>query len=296
MAKSAYQRIKHMVQISKTGCLCSMPPIKAKAMALMLGLSFCALSQAQLVAGIDVGTASYRSNESANGQFLNRESGLISGPRFYFGAQRNWRSKGWLAEFDYKTGSVDYFGLTNLAVPVAANGHVRIFQLSTVLHWPISEFSNNGGIAIAPRLGYRNQARRVEGNPIITSLQEDYQEGIAALGIVVHNEFDRGFGLRARFEIERSLAPRLRAEYPGVYAAAQFNPSPQWRPQLELTGYYRINPRHSVSVTAKLNNYSSGSSGVATLTPLTLGPAIVTNFPGQTVKVNSLNAGYAYHF
>ncbi len=254
---------------------------------------------AQLVAGIEVGTSSYSANESAKSRFLNRESGLLNNTRFFFGAQRNWKTKGWIAELDYRTGSVDYFGLGPNAVPVATTGQVRLVHLATTLHWPVAEV-DNWGFAVAPRFGYRSQSRRIDGNAALASFVENYQEGVFALGVVVHNDFERGFGLRARFELERSLAPRLSADYPSIYQPALLHPKGVWRPMIDVTGWYRINPRHSVTVTAKVQDLRSGASDltplVAVPNPTTLIAAVAPNFPGQRIRVNSLNAGYAFHF
>jgi hypothetical protein len=253
---------------------------------------------AQLIAGIELGTSSYNANERVNSTFLNRESGLLNGTRFFFGAQRNWKTKGWIAELDYKTGSVDYFGITTNGLPVAATGNVRLVHLATTLHWPVSEV-DDWGFAIAPRFGYRSQSRSVDGNPAVSSFNERYQEGVFAIGLVVHNEFERGFGIRARFELERSFAPRLGIDYPNVYQGAQLNPKGVWRPLLDVSGWYRINPRHSVTVTARLQDLRTGPSDQSSLVAVAGGQPIApgtNNFPGQKIRVNSLNAGYAFHF
>jgi hypothetical protein len=253
---------------------------------------------AQLIGGIEMGTSSYKANERASSQFLNRESGLLNGTRVFFGAQRNWKTKGWIAEFDYKTGTIDYFGLTANAVPVATIGEVRLVHIATTLHWPVAEV-DDWGFAVAPRFGYRSQSRSADGNAAIASFAEKYQEGVFAIGLVVHNEFERGFGIRAKIELERSIAPRLGIDYPGVYQAAKLNPKSLWRPMLDVSGWYRINPRHSVTVSARLQDMRTGAVDPALLVATAGGPASNAggnNFPGQKVRVNSLNAGYAFHF
>lgn len=253
---------------------------------------------AQLIAGIEMGTSSYKASERTSSQFLNRESGLLNGTRLFFGAQRNWKTKGWIAEFDYKTGSVDYFGLTTNAVPVATTGEVRLVHIATTLHWPVAEV-DDWGFAIAPRFGFRSQSRSADGNAAIASFVEKYQEGVFAIGLVVHNEFERGFGIRAKIELERSIAPRLGIDYPGVYQTAQLSPKSLWRPMLDVSGWYRINPRHSVTVSARLQDLRTGAIDPALLVAIAGGPSSNVggnNFPGQKVRVNTLNAGYAFHF
>jgi hypothetical protein len=253
---------------------------------------------AQLITGIEMGTSSYKASERTATQFLSRESGLLNGTRVFFGAQRNWKTKGWIAEFDYKTGSVDYFGLSANAVPVATTGEVRLVHIATTLHWPVAEV-DDWGFAVAPRFGFRSQSRSADGNAAIASFVEKYQEGVFAIGLVVHNEFERGFGIRAKIELERSIAPRLGIDYPGVYQAAKLSPKGLWRPMLDVSGWYRINPRHSVTVSARLQDMRTGAIDPALLVAVAGGPsnnAGVNNFPGQKVRVNSLNAGYAFHF
>ncbi len=253
---------------------------------------------AQLIGGIEMGTSSYKASERTFSQFLNRESGLLNGTRVFFGAQRNWKTKGWIAEFDYKTGSVDYFGLTANAFPVATTGEVRLVHIATTLHWPVAEV-DDWGFAIAPRFGFRSQSRSADGNAAIASFAEKYQEGVFAIGLVVHNEFERGFGIRAKIELERSIAPRLGIDYPGVYQSAKLSPKSLWRPMLDVSGWYRINPRHSVTVSARLQDMRTGAVDPALIVAIGGGPssnAGGNNFPGQKVRVNSLNAGYAFHF
>jgi hypothetical protein len=253
---------------------------------------------AQLIAGIEMGTSSYKASERTSSQFLNRESGLLNGTRVFFGAQRNWKTKGWIAELDYKTGSVDYFGLTANAFPVATTGQVRLVHIATTLHWPVSEV-DDWGFAVAPRFGYRSQSRSADGNAAIAPFVEKYQEGVFAIGLVVHNEFERGFGIRARLELERSLAPRLGVDYPGLYQSTQLSPQGVWRPILDVSGWYRINPRHSVTVSARLQDFRTGPADSSALVSIAGAPPIIpasNNFPGQKIRVNSLNAGYAFHF
>jgi hypothetical protein len=253
---------------------------------------------AQLIAGLEMGTSSYKASERTSSQFLNRESGLLNGTRLFFGAQRNWKTKGWIAEFDYKIGSVDYFGLTGNAVPVATTGEVRLVHIATTLHWPVAEV-DDWGFAVAPRFGFRSQSRSADGNAAIASFVEKYQEGVFAIGLVVHNEFERGFGIRAKIELERSIAPRLGIDYPGVYQAANLSTKSLWRPMLDVSGWYRINPRHSVTVSARLQDIRTGAIDPALLVAVAGGPpsnAATNNFPGQKVRINSLNAGYAFHF
>jgi hypothetical protein len=277
---------------AKTRLLMSGSLLSAAALLLPLQAS------AQLISGIEMGTSSYKATERNAVQLLNRESGLLNGTRVFFGAQRNWKTKGWIAELDYKTGSVDYFGLSANAVPVATTGGVRLVQIATTLHWPVAEV-DDWGFAIAPRFGYRSQSRSADGNAVISPFVEKYQEGVFALGIVVHNEFERGFGIRAKFEMERSLAPRLGIDYPGIYQAAKLSPKSVWRPMLDVSGWYRINPRHSVTVSARLQDLRTGAVDSTPLIAAVGGPpinAVGNNFPGQKVRVNSLNAGYAFHF
>jgi hypothetical protein len=253
---------------------------------------------AQLIGGIEIGTSSYKTTERNTVQLLNRESGLLNGTRVFFGAQRNWKTKGWIAELDYKTGTIDYFGLTANAVPAAATGEARLVQIATTLHWPVADV-DDWGFAIAPRFGYRSQFRSVDGNAAIAPFVEKYQEGVFAIGLVVHNEFERGFGIRAKLELERSLAPRLGIDYPGVYRPAQLSPKSVWRPMIDLSGWYRINPRHSVTVSARVQDLRTGAVDSAPLLAVVGGPPInpgSNNFPGQRIRVNSLNAGYAFHF
>ncbi len=290
----------HKVALAESGLTTSARALPGSGLILLAALWGSVFSMqpasAQLVAGIETGASTFKANTSNAGQFSNRESGILYGTRLTFGAQRNWRSKGWMAEFDYRSSSTDYFGLNNLAVPVASASHVRQLHLASTLNWPVSEFGRSAGLAVAPRLGYRNQVRSIVGNPAVLPLNQDYQEGVIALGAVVHNEFERGFGIRGKLEFERSLSPRLKADYPANYSTALLYPKGQWRPQLELAGWYQINPRHSVTVTAKFQNFTSGPSAPVAANSLNGSTPLIINFPGQRVRSNSLNAGYAYHF
>jgi hypothetical protein len=258
---------------------------------------FTQTAQAQLVGGLELGLNSIKLSDKDNSNpVFGRDRGVINGARFFFGAQRNWTSVGWIADFDYQTGNTDHVGQSAQGYAIATSGQVRAVSIGATLNWPFAKF-DAGSLALAPRLGYRNVVRQVDSTANLAGNFEDYQEGIAALGFLVHGQFERGFGVSAKFEIERPFAARQATQLTapnGPQINLLSNPSGLWRPQIELSAWYRINPRHSITLKARTQDFSTGDS--ERFEQGSINPANLTTLPGQKIRMNSLRAAWAYHF
>jgi hypothetical protein len=250
--------------------------------------------QAQLVGGLELGLNSVKLNDkNATTPLFGRERGVINGSRVFFGSQRNWNTLGWIADFDYQTGSTDHVGQSSQGYSIATAGQIRVITLGATLNWPFAKF-DSGSLGLAPRLGYRNLVRQIDGAPTLVSSAEDYQEGVAALGFLLQGEFERGFGVTARVELERPFNARQTTNLNGLQTQLISYPIAQWRPQVELSAWYRINPRHSVTVKAKTQDLSTGPSD--SFDANSVNPNNLTSLPGQRIRMNSLRAAWAYHF
>jgi hypothetical protein len=256
-------------------------------------------AKAQLVSGLELGLNSIKLNDTNPAQpVFGRDRGILNGTRFFFGSQRNWTSLGWIADFDYQTGPTDHIGPTKSGYSIATAGNVRVVTVGATLNWPMTRF-DGGSIALAPRLGYRNLVRKSDAAPSLVGNLEDTQLGIAALGFLLNGEFDRSFGVSAKFEVERSFAARQSTSFQAVgssnpQSVLLSSPNAQWRPQIELSAWYRINPRHSLTIRARAQDFSTGASD--SFDNASLNPNSLTSLPGQKIRMNSLRAGWAYHF
>ncbi len=261
---------------------------------LVMGLGAPGRALAQLVGGLELGLNSVKLNDkNATAPVFGRDRGVINGSRVFFGSQRNWNTLGWIADFDYQTGNTDHVGQSTQGFSIATGGQIRIISIGATLNWPFAKF-DSGSLGLAPRLGYRNLVRQFDGAPTLPNAGEDYQEGIAALGFLLQGEFERGFGVTAKVEIERPFSTRQTTNLNGVQSQLISNPVAQWRPQLELSAWYRINPRHSVTVKAKTQDLSTGASD--SFDANSVNPNNLTSLPGQRIRMNSLRAAWAYHF
>ncbi len=254
---------------------------------------------AQLVTGLELGLNSIKFSDKDQAKpAFGRDRGVINGGRFFFGSQRNWNTLGWIADFDYQSGNTDHVGQSAQGISLASTGQIRVVAVGATLNWPLTQF-DGGSLALAPRLGYRNIVRQVDAAPTLNGHYEDYQEGIAALGFLLQGEFERGFGVSAKFEIERPFETRQGSQFfaygNSIQAQPQYlsSPSALWRPQLELSAWYRINARHSIIFKARSQDFSTGNSD-----NLESGtnPRNLSALPGQKIRMNSLRAAWAYHF
>lgn len=267
--------------------------------ALTVAVLWASTAQAQLVSGLELGLNSVKLFDVNQAKpAYGRDRGVLNGTRIFFGSQRNWTSLGWIADIDYQSGATDHVGPSKDGYAVASSGAMRVLTVAATLNWPMKSF-DSGSIALAPRLAFRNLVRQADAAPNLLGNSEDYQEGIAALGLLLNGDFDRNFGVSAKVEIERPFSIRQSTSFTSTNAAVatsqlQSSPNPLWRPQLELSAWYRINPRHSLIIKARSQDFSTGTSD--SFDAGSTNPANLTALPGQKIRMNSLRAGWAYHF
>ncbi len=257
-------------------------------------------AQAQLAAGIEASTSQYESADRIGGQSVSDSRGTISGFRTYFGSQRTWNTLGWIADLDYKTGNVDFFGRASNGAPVAALQTVRLVKVGMTLHVPIIT-QEQSGLALAPRLGYRTHARNVDGTLLVNAFNESYQEGVASLAFIAHTESLDGHGAKASIELERSFSGRLQSDASANSLAQDFRSKGTWRPQFEFMAWYRLRPGHSVSLRARFEDVSIGASDLNnsvtnSSVAFSSNAASAGNPSSQKIRTGTVSAGWNYRF
>lgn len=253
-------------------------------------------SLAQLSIGIEGNYSTYRSNERLNGKPLNQDDGNLNGGRLFVSSNADLRQRSWQLEVEEKSGKVNYSGLTNFGTNFSSKSDIKLFHAGISLTEPIYQ-SDSWGLSVVPRLGYRSQTRKIKGGIGTSSLNEQYQEKVIAIGLAARKDFSNQIGASLKIDLERSFNETLNAQFVGLYQPAQFNVGTKWRTHLEGSTWIKLSSHHKLTLSLKTSDLRSAPSDSSPLVPASsLVNPTIASFPGQKVRLNSLGITYQYTF